>query len=213
MRDSLMRILVLSWEYPPKRIGNIADHVSTLAHELVRRGHEVELVVLDDLKQGFEDVAGVHVHRFANPVKTHPMASILSYAVTASVQMENESSSIIYFFKQLGKKIDLVHAHEWLTAYPAIALKHAFHLPFVMTFHSIEGHRCHDHFNATSLAIKEIEDMSIWESKSVITNTDWLKKETLRYYGGGHGEKIEAIWPIGPNWVDQVVSVYNKAAA
>ena len=208
-----MRILLLSWEYPPKRLGNIADHVSTLAHELVSRGNEVELVVLDDLKQGFEDVSGVHVHRVANPIKTHPMASILSSNVTASLQMEAESSNIIYFYKQLGKNIDLVHAHEWLTAYAAIVLKHAFHIPFVMTFHSIEGHRCHDHFSTTSLAIKEIEDMGIWESKTVIANTDWLKKELLRYYGGGHNEKIRVIWPIGPNWVDEVISAYKRAIA
>jgi glycogen(starch) synthase len=206
-----MHILLLSWEYPPKRLGNIADHVSTLAHELVRRGHEVELIVLDDLKQGFVDVSGVHVHRVANPIKTHPMASILSYAVTASLQMEAESSDIIYFYKQQKKSIDLVHAHEWLATYPAIVLKHAFHIPFVMTLHSIEGHRCHDHFNATSLAIKEIEDMGIWESNSVITNTDWLRKEILRYYGEGHNQKIKVIWPIGTNWVDKVISVYDKA--
>jgi glycogen(starch) synthase len=206
-----MRVLQLSWEYPPKRLGNVADHVSTLAHELVRRGHEVELVVLDDLKQGYEDVSGVHVHRVANPIKTHPMASILSYGVTASLQMETESSNIIYFYKQQGKRIDLVHAHEWLTVYPAIVIKHAFGIPFVVTFHSIEGHRCHDHFNTVSLAIKEVEDMGMWESNSVITNTDWLKKEILRYYGEGHGHKISVIWPIGPNWVDEVISVYNRA--
>jgi glycosyltransferase involved in cell wall biosynthesis len=208
-----MRILLLSWEYPPKRLGNVADHVSTLAHELLRRGNEVELVALDDLRQGFEDVSGVHVHSVANPIKTHPMASILSYDVTASLKMESESSNIIYFYNQLGKKIDLVHAHEWLTAYSAIVLKHAFHIPFVMTFHSIEGHRCHDNFNAASLAIKEIEDMAIWESNTVITNTDWLKREILRYYGGGHNEKIRVIWPIGPKWVDEVTSVYARAIA
>jgi glycosyltransferase involved in cell wall biosynthesis len=208
-----MRILLLSWEYPPKRLGNIADHVSTLAHELLNRGNEVELVVLDDLKQGFEDVSGVHVHRVANSIKTHPMASILSYTITASLQMETESSNIIYHYKQLGKSIDTIHAHEWLTTYAAIVLKHAFHIPFVMTFHSIEGHRCHDHFSTPSLAIKEIEDMGIWESDTVITNTDWLKKEILRYYGSGHNEKISVIWPISPNWVDEVISVYKRATA
>jgi glycogen(starch) synthase len=206
-----MRILLLSWEYPPKRLGNIADHVSTLAHELVRREHEVELVVLDDFKPGFEDVSGVHVHRVANPVRTHPMASILTYAATASLQIEAESSDIIYFYKQLGKSIDLVHAHEWLTTYPAIVLKHAFHVPFMVTLHSIEGHRCHDNFSAISLGIKEVEDMGMWESHSVITNTEWLKTEILRYYGGGHKEKIRVVWPIGTNWVDEVISVYDKA--
>jgi hypothetical protein len=139
------------------------------------------------------------------------MASILSYAVTASLQIEAESSDVIHYYKLLGKSIDLVHAHEWLTTYPAIVLKHAFHIPFMVTFHSIEGHRCHDKFSATSLAIKEIEDMGIWESRWVITNTDWLKTELLRYYGGGHNEKIRVVWPIGAKWVDEIISVYDKA--
>ena len=137
--------------------------------------------------------------------------SVMMSQLRCRWKLNPQTSFIIY--KQLGKSIDLVHAHEWLTAYPAIVLKHAFHIPFVMTFHSIEGHRCHDHFSTASLAIKEIEDMGIWESNTVITNTDWLKKELLRYYGEGHNEKIRVIWPIGSNWVDEVISVYNRAIA
>jgi hypothetical protein len=60
------------------------------------------------------------------------------------------------------------------------------------------------------MAIKEIEDMGIWESTSVITNTDWLKREILRYYGGGHDAKIRVVWPISPNWVSEVISIYNR---
>jgi glycogen(starch) synthase len=207
-----MRVLMLTWEYPPKRLGNVSDHVSTLAHELVKRKHEVELVVLDDYKHGFEDVYGVHVHRVGNPVKTHPMASVLTCAITASLQIETESSNIICFYRQQQKNIDVIHAHEWFMVYPAINLKHAFNIPFVLTFHSVEGHRCHDSFNALSIAIKEIEDIGMWESNEVITNTDWLRNEVLRYYGGGHRGKINVVWPIGEDWVDEVVSVYKKIA-
>jgi glycogen(starch) synthase len=206
-----MHVLILTWEYPPKRLGNVSDHVSTLAHELVRRKHEVEVVVLDDWRQGFEDVYGVHVHRVSNPVKTHPMASVLTYAVTASLPLEAESSDIVYFYKQHQKDIDVIHAHQWLTVYPAINLKHAFNIPFVLTLHSLEGHRCHDRFSALSIAIKEIEDMGVWESNEVITNTDWLRSEILRYYGSGHNSKVKAAWPLSEDWVDQVVSVYQKA--
>jgi glycogen(starch) synthase len=207
-----MRVLVLTWEYPPKRLGNVSDHVSTLAHELVKRRHEVEVVVLDDWRQGFEDVYGVHVHRVANPVKTHPMASVLSYAITASLAMEAEGANIVYFYKQQQKNIDVIHGHEWFTVYPAINLKQAFDIPFVLTFHSVEGHRCHDRFNPLSIAIKEIEDIGMWESNQVITNTEWLKNEVLRYYGGGHGGKINVVWPLGKDWADDVVSVYQEVA-
>ncbi len=205
-----MRVLLLTSEYPPKRTGNISDHVSTLAHELVNRHHEVEIVALDDWRNGFQDVCGVHVHRVGNPVKTHPMASVVSYALTASVRIEAESSNIVYFYKQNGQNIDVVHAHEWFTVYPAIALKHAFDLPFVLTFHSIENHRSRDLCNPVSLAIKEIEDMGIWESRGVIVNSDWMKREILRCYGHGHDSKIEVVWPIGDDWVEKVASIYSK---
>lgn len=205
-----MRVLMLTWEFPPKRLGNISDHVSTLAHELVKRNHNVEVVVLDDWKQGFEDVYGVHVHRVANPIKTHPMASVLSYALTASVAMETEASNVIYYFRQLNQPIDLVHAHEWFSIYPAISIKHAFGTPFVLTLHSIEGHRCHDRFGPMNIGIREIEDTGIWESARLITNTEWLKNEVLRYYGQGHREKIVAVWPIGQDWVENTLSVYQK---
>jgi glycosyltransferase involved in cell wall biosynthesis len=207
-----MRVLLLTWEYPPKRLGNVSDHVSTLAHELVKRRHEVEVVVLDDWRQGFEDVYGAHVHRVANPIKTHPMASVLSYAITASLPMEVEGANIIYFYKQQKKNIDVIHAHDWFTAYSAINLKRTFHLPFVLTYHSIEGHRCNDHFSPLSKAIRETEDMGIWESDQVITNTEWLKNEVLRYYGGGHGGKMNVVWPLSKDWVEDVVSVYQKVA-
>lgn len=205
-----MNVLILTWEYPPKRLGNISDHVATLAHELVKRGHDVELVMVDDWRPGFEDICGVHVHRVTNPVKTHPMASVLTYAMTASTQMEVEASNIIYFYRQNQKRIHIIHAHEWLTVPSAISLKHAFNIPFVVTFHSIEGHRCHNNFGPTSIAIREIEDMGIWESARVIANTEWLKNEILRYYGGGHAGKIDVVWPIGDGWVDKIVSVYKK---
>lgn len=205
-----MRVMILTWGYPPKRLGNVSNHVSTLAHELVKRKHEVEVVAVDDWRPGFENVYGVHVHRIVNPVKTHPMASILTSAMTASIEMEREASDIIYFYKRHQKNIDIIHLHEWLTVSPAISLKHAFSIPLVLTFHSIEAHRCHDHFSSINIAIKEIEDTGIWESARVIANTEWLKNEILRCYGGGHRYKIDVVWPIGNGWIDEVVSIYRQ---
>jgi glycogen(starch) synthase len=206
-----MRVVILTWEYPPKWSGTVSNHVSALAHELVKRKQEVEIVTVDDWRPGFEDVLGVHVHRVANHIKTHPMASILTSALTASIEIEREASNIVYFYRQQGKDIDLVHAHEWLVIPSAICLKHALGIPFVMTLHSVEGHRCHDNFDPKSIAVKEIEDMGIWESAKVIANTEWLKNEILRYFGGGHEQKIDVVWPIGENWVDEILGIYQKS--
>ena len=39
-----MRILTLSWEYPPIVEGGLARHVRKLSEQLVRDGHEVHVV-------------------------------------------------------------------------------------------------------------------------------------------------------------------------
>ncbi|MFD9965327.1 glycogen/starch synthase, partial [Amycolatopsis sp. NPDC059020] len=36
-----MRVLMLSWEYPPVVVGGLARHVHALARHLARQGHEV----------------------------------------------------------------------------------------------------------------------------------------------------------------------------
>ncbi|MBC7476398.1 MAG: glycogen/starch synthase, partial [Candidatus Sericytochromatia bacterium] len=39
-----MRILMLTWEYPPKVVGGLARHVEDLSNALVRAGHDVHVV-------------------------------------------------------------------------------------------------------------------------------------------------------------------------
>src|SRR5215207_8688069 len=39
-----VRILMLSWEYPPVVVGGLGRHVHALATSLVRAGHEVTVV-------------------------------------------------------------------------------------------------------------------------------------------------------------------------
>jgi len=202
--------MILTWEYPPKRLGSISDHVYALSRKLIERGHEVEVLAEDDLKPGFEDMDGVKVHRVANPVKTHPMGSILTSVLTASVRMEQEASDIVYYYRQIEKKIDLIHAHEWLTVPTAISLKHTFSLPLILTLHSLEGHRCHNAFGPTSIAIKEIEETGVHESVRVIANTKWMKDEILRYYGKEHKRKTNVVPPTRKDWIPKIVSVYEK---
>lgn len=58
-----IRILTLSWEYPPYKIGGIAEHVYELSKALRRKGQEVHVVTLGSFP--YEQSEGVHVHRVA----------------------------------------------------------------------------------------------------------------------------------------------------
>lgn len=59
-----MRILVLSWEFPPRIVGGIARHVAELYPEIVKLGHEVHLITVRSGDSPIlEQVEGINVHR------------------------------------------------------------------------------------------------------------------------------------------------------
>ena len=63
-----MRVLILSWEYPPIVEGGLARHVRKLSEQLVRDGHEVHVVTRGGGRLAeVEDRHGVIVHRLREP--------------------------------------------------------------------------------------------------------------------------------------------------
>ena len=44
-----MKILMLTWEYPPRIVGGIARVVHDLSHKLVKQGNEVTVITYKEL--------------------------------------------------------------------------------------------------------------------------------------------------------------------
>ena len=65
-----MKILMLTWEYPPRIVGGIARVVHDLSHRLIKDGHEVTVVTYKDANipnlTDFENDKGVKVYRVDN---------------------------------------------------------------------------------------------------------------------------------------------------
>src|SRR5437764_14863437 len=63
-RSKPLRILMLSWEYPPKIVGGIARHVEEISWALAARGEEVHVVTCDFPGAAADEVyRGVNIHR------------------------------------------------------------------------------------------------------------------------------------------------------
>ena len=59
-----MRVIMLSWEYPPKIVGGISRHVYDLAHALTARGVEVHVVTCEHPGGAEEEVEdGIYLYR------------------------------------------------------------------------------------------------------------------------------------------------------
>ncbi|MEM2118875.1 MAG: glycogen/starch synthase, partial [Candidatus Bathyarchaeia archaeon] len=134
-----MNVLLFSWEYPPRVVGQLANYVRNLAYELAKQKVQVYVVTYHDyLTGGHDDTEGVKSIRVTNPVRTH--IGVLTWVLTLNQEVERVASNVYY---DLKGQIGLIDAHDWHFIQAAVTLKKAFGIPFVYSVESLEEHRSH----------------------------------------------------------------------
>ncbi len=181
-----MKILVLTWEFPPRIVGGIARHVGELYPELVERGHEVHLITVQFGDMPLRSVVeGIHVHR----VTVGQSHDFLDWVGQMNQMMGTYGGDLI---RTIGP-FDLVHAHDWLVADSAIALKHRFKLPLVATIHATEHGRNRGIHNDIHRHVHEHEQALSHEAWRVIVCTNYMREE-LQTTLGTPTNKINVIY-------------------
>jgi len=138
-----MRVLMLSWEYPPVVVGGLGRHVHALATHLVGLGHEV--VVLCRHEAGTD--AQTHptsdtVHEGVRVVRVAEDPTHLTFEKDLVAWTLAMGHGLIRAGLGLGSwRPDVVHAHDWLVTHPAIALADFHAVPLVATIHATEAGR------------------------------------------------------------------------
>jgi glycosyltransferase involved in cell wall biosynthesis len=164
-----MRVLHLSWEFPPRIIGGIAAHVFDLSRALARRGLEVNVMTCNFPRaRKFENIDGVNVNRFESYATGD---SFLGWALRMQKNMEISSSDLINGTGGL----DIIHAHDWLSGVAGIGLKYLFRKPLITTMHSTEYGRRTGIHNDLQASIHEIEGWITSESWRVITCSYYMR--------------------------------------
>ncbi|HEY0737716.1 MAG TPA: glycosyltransferase family 4 protein [Herpetosiphonaceae bacterium] len=176
-----MRILLLSWEFPPHVAGGLGKHVADLVPALAAQGVEVH-VVTPHLRGGadVETICpGATVHRVPPTVEqTNQNIVHFSQASNGSLERKGHDLSV-----ELGG-FDLIHGHDWLVAYSSIALKYALKRPLVVTVHSMERGRMQgDLSNEQSLAINGTEWWLTYEAWRVITVSKYMAQQVQAFFG------------------------------
>lgn len=187
-----MRILMLTWEYPPRIVGGIARVVHDLSKRLIKDGHEVTVVTY---KEGdvpyFENDKGVLVHRVDNYM-INPN-NFIDWIMQLNFNLVAKATEII----NKEGPFDVIHAHDWLVAYAAKALKNSFGIPIVATIHATEAGRNSGIHDETQRYINDTEWMLTYEATEVIVNSNYMKNELQRLFGLPF-EKIDVV-PNGVN--------------
>lgn len=172
-----MKVLILSWEYPPRSIGGISTHVYNLSHSLTKAGNEVHVVTCEiEGSAAYEDDYGVRVHR----VKPFDIVAgdFAQWVNHLNYAMIEKAISIL---KKEGK-FDLIHAHDWLVGYAAKTVKDIFNLPLVTTIHSTEHGRNNGIHTDLQRYIASVENFIINESSKLICCSNYMKEQVLSQF-------------------------------
>jgi glycogen synthase len=175
-----MRVVMLSWEYPPRIVGGISPHVYELSQKLAARGIEVHVVTKATPLAPDEETepSGVQIHR---------------------VHLEKDPDNFVHEIQLLNKATDLrcrqlledwreegqptiFHAHDWLSLDSARSLKYEYQLPMIATVHATEQGRNGGIFNDLQKYIHESEYWLTYEAWRVIVCSEFMRDEVNRYF-------------------------------
>ncbi|MGD1873030.1 MAG: glycosyltransferase family 4 protein [Mastigocoleus sp.] len=181
-----MKILVLVWEFPPRIVGGIARHVAELYPELVKLGHCVHLIT-PEFGQApmYEEVEGVSVHR----VPVEDSDRFFEWIGNMNNSMGAHGGKLI---EEEGN-FDLIHAHDWLVADSAIALKHCFKIPLIATIHATEAGRHNGIHTPTQYYVSSKEQQLAHDAWRIIVCTDYMRREVERELYSPWG-KVDVIY-------------------
>lgn len=181
-----MKILLLSWEYPPVVIGGLGRHVHHLATELVMAGHDV--VVLSRRPTATDPHTHPTTDEFAEGVRVISAAED-PHEFTFSTDMMAWTLAMGHAMVRAGLGLadwrpDVVHAHDWLVAHPAVALAQSFDVPLVSTIHATEAGRHSGWVSGTvSRQVHALESWLVRESDSLITCSASMRDEISTLFG------------------------------
>jgi hypothetical protein len=203
-----MRVILFSWEYPPRIVGKLAEYTSALATQLVKHKIETYIVTYHAYLTGLaEEANGAKTFRVANPVRTH--IGVLTWVLTLNDEVERAAANIYY---QNNKHIDLIDVYDWHFIPAAVTLKSALGIPFVYSVDSLEDHRAPGINTPFNMAIKSIEWLGFYEAEKIDAKSDWMRDEIIRIYNVPR-EKITVISPTTPSWIKDLLHLYKEAEA
>ena len=196
-----MKILMISWEYPPVVIGGLGRHVHHLSTALAAAGHDV--VVLsrrpsgtdpsthpssDELSEGVRVIAAAqdpHEFNFGTDMMAWTLAmghAMIRAGLPPKLNQKKHGSDRSW-------RPDVVHAHDWLVAHPAIALAQFYDVPMVSTIHATEAGRHSGWVTGTlSRQVHAVESWLVRESDSLITCSASMSDEITELFGPGLAE-------------------------
>jgi len=202
---SSLNPVILSWEYPPRIVGDMAHQVEHLTSGLNKANIPTMIVTCHDSPYLYERRSSLlELFWASNPVV--PQISVITWCLTLNSEIERIVADLYY---SRSGRIDLLDVHEWHFISAGTNLKRALGIPFIFTIHSLEDQRSPDTSSPLSSCIKGLERMGAKESDLVITQSDSMKKEIMKIHEIPQF-KIIVVPHTGRNWIKEIIQSYRK---
>lgn len=185
-----MRVLHVSWEYPPIVYGGLGRHVQALTRAQAERGDNVTVLTqTSDATGSIDDIDGVRVIRAPHDPPAVPFSEETLLAWVLGMQ-----TGMIRAAGGAGSSstggVDIVHAHDWVSAHAAITLRDLLGGPaLVATVHATEAGRHQGWLpGPLSDAIHGIEHWLVHEADHVIACSQHMRHEVEQLFAvpGSH---------------------------
>ena len=175
-----MKVLMLSWEYPPHMVGGLGQHVYDISRFLVLQGVEVHIITPRvNIYPDYEYQEGVYIHRVGYPTSEATADDFKGWTFTFNSEALREAVSLN---SQVGG-FNLVHAHDWMVAYAGRSVSKIFNIPLVTTIHATEYGRNLGLHNRTQREINEIEKNLALEANQIICCSQYMQDEICSLFG------------------------------
>jgi glycogen(starch) synthase len=175
-----MRVLLVSWEYPPVIEGGLGRHVRKLSEHLVRDGAEVHVLTRGGGRLPLEEERhGVIVHRVREPPFPKDVKAFLRWVEAMNTDMRRLGGELCERFD-----VDLIHSHDWLVAGAAELVARRFGKPWITTVHATEFGRHQGWVDKHPQSqIHALERAMVRSADRVITCSDYMRSHVASVFG------------------------------
>ncbi len=209
-----MRILLVTWEFPPETVGGVGAHVDGLSKSLAKDGHDVCIFTL--AAPGIvEDqiLAGVRIIRADIDLPWLPENDAVGF-------VSSGNHHITALLAQLDDwRPDVVHAHDWRSAWAGHTLATLCAVPLVTTFHSTaRGRHGGNVPDGDPASIHSVESWIANVSQRVICCSRFMQREVIDGFELmpdhvqliPNGVDVDVWAPIGDQYRSRLVLAWGR---
>jgi glycogen synthase len=175
-----VRVLLVSWEYPPVIEGGLGRHVRKLSEHLGAGGVEVHVLTRGGGRSpAREERHGVVVHRVREPDFPRDINAFVRWVRAMNRDMVERGTELCR-----DLEFDAVHSHDWLVAETGRRLARRFGIPWVTTVHATEFGR-HQGWvqNHPQSYIHRVERTMVRRADRVITCSRFMQEHVADVFG------------------------------